>query len=121
MGNDIINPYPAIILHNLLIYLFCGYLYKRGIPFVYSIVSAFVLGFGATMLWREISYSYRSAWDHLIYIPFIELKILDLPLNYIFVVVTLFIFPFILSSSLLIGSKKGARDSEDQNNTEPGE
>lgn len=107
MANDVLNPFPAILIHNLIIISISIYLLRHRLPLFLAIGMSFLTELGISLFWRQLSFTFERDWIDLLYRPVFELHVIRKPSDEAYLgFVAYWILPLILSSLALIMQKR---------------
>jgi len=75
--SDVINPFPPGILHSAIVaaaaLVIFSFLPKRHL----AVLLGLVVGLCASLLWRQVNFTFARSWDHFIYRPLRDFSIFD--------------------------------------------
>lgn len=75
MDNDVINPIPAIMIHNLVIISISLFFLRRRFPVYAAIGLSFLVALGLSLFWKKFDFAFDRVWLHLLHDPVFDLRI----------------------------------------------
>lgn len=75
--SDVINPFPPGILHSVIVavaaVIIFSFLQRRHL----AVLLGLVAGLGASLVWRQINFTFARSWHHFVYEPLRDFSIFD--------------------------------------------
>ena len=114
MGNDVLNPFPAVLIHNAFVVFVCLYLIRRHIQTFLAIGISLFTACGISLVWKQLSFTFDRVWLDLLYTPIFEMRIFTKSTDDDYLGVFLFwIIPIILAwiATMIETKRKGHPES----------